>query len=78
MSKEAGCGCDQIDQRLLMLEQGAATRGSVEGLRFRVNKLEKNAEIRNAVLSVLYLLFVVGWLLHSNGWVTFQRPMRDE
>lgn len=77
MSDEAGCGCDQIDQRLFALEQGAAPRFMLDSLRRRVDNIEKRDEIRNAVFAVLYLVFVIGWLLHSNGWVTFQRPVKD-
>lgn len=78
MSKEAGCGCETIDQRLSMLEMNAATRGQVEGLRIRLTNIEKRAEVRNAVAAVVYLMFLVGWLLYSQGWVTFHRPARDE
>lgn len=78
MSKEVNCGCESIDQRLSMLEMNAATRGQVESLRIRLNNIEKRAEVRNAVAAVIYLMFLVGWLLYSQGWVTFHRPVRDE
>lgn len=61
-----------------MLEMNAATRGQVESLRIRLNNIEKRAEVRNAVAAVIYLMFLVGWLLYSQGWVTFHRPVRDE
>lgn len=78
MSMDAGCGCGTLDERLAALEVGAAPRFMVDSLRRRLDEIEKRGEIRSAIFTVLYIIFIVGWLAYSNGWVTFQRATRDE